>query len=77
MKGWHFAKHHTVQDATNTTTANLPDNQDSLVYLFGPLPQRVLALLFVHAALFGVPFWREVEVVCSRSSQCTHDGTAE
>lgn len=68
---------HTVQDACNTTTANLPDNQDALVYLFGPFPQRVLALLFVHASLFGVPFWRKVEIVCSRSSQCTHDGTAE
>ena len=50
----------------------IPDHQDALVDLFGPFPQGVLALLFVEATLFGVPFWREVKVVSPGCSQGAH-----
>ena len=44
-----------------------PDDQNTLVNFLSSLPQRVLALLFVHAAFLGIPFWGKIEVVGSRS----------
>ena len=49
------------------TVLFLPDDQNALVNFLGSFPQGVLALLFVHAALLGIPFRRKVEVVSSGS----------
>ena len=52
-----------------------PDDQNALIDFLSSFPQRVLSLLFVHAAFLGIPFWRKIEVVGSRSRQCAHVDT--